>query len=82
MGDPTNEGVCTGPMARLDLRDELHGQVKTVEQRRAFGSWRIIPRARRFNPNNMVDLEGPEAFDNDIWSGGLCDETEKMMLLC
>jgi succinate-semialdehyde dehydrogenase/glutarate-semialdehyde dehydrogenase len=26
MGDPTNEEVY-GPMARLDLRDELHGQV-------------------------------------------------------
>jgi acyl-CoA reductase-like NAD-dependent aldehyde dehydrogenase len=33
MGDPTNEEVYYGPMARLDLRDELHGQVlKTVEQ--------------------------------------------------
>jgi succinate-semialdehyde dehydrogenase/glutarate-semialdehyde dehydrogenase len=32
MGDPTNEEVYYGPMARLDLRDE-HGQVlKTVEQ--------------------------------------------------
>jgi succinate-semialdehyde dehydrogenase/glutarate-semialdehyde dehydrogenase len=27
MGDPTNEEVYYGPMARLDLRDELHGQV-------------------------------------------------------
>jgi succinate-semialdehyde dehydrogenase/glutarate-semialdehyde dehydrogenase len=26
MGDPTKE-VYYGPMARLDLRDELHGQV-------------------------------------------------------
>jgi succinate-semialdehyde dehydrogenase/glutarate-semialdehyde dehydrogenase len=27
MGDPTNEEVYYGPMARLDLRDEPHGQV-------------------------------------------------------
>jgi succinate-semialdehyde dehydrogenase/glutarate-semialdehyde dehydrogenase len=27
MGDPTNEEVYYGPMARQDLRDELHGQV-------------------------------------------------------
>lgn len=33
MGDPTNEDVFYGPMARLDLRDEIHQQVKkTIEQ--------------------------------------------------
>jgi hypothetical protein len=43
MGDPTNEEVYYGPMARLDLRDELHGQVKNGRAGRAFGSWRNYP---------------------------------------
>jgi succinate-semialdehyde dehydrogenase/glutarate-semialdehyde dehydrogenase len=46
MGDPTNEEVYYGPMARLDLRDE-HGQVlKTVEQGGRLVLGGIIPRQR------------------------------------
>ncbi|WP_411392457.1 aldehyde dehydrogenase family protein [Pseudomonas sp. MPB23] len=30
MGDPTSTGTYVGPMARFDLRDELHGQVQAT----------------------------------------------------
>jgi succinate-semialdehyde dehydrogenase/glutarate-semialdehyde dehydrogenase len=46
MGDPTNEEVYYGPMARLD-RDELHGQVlKTVEQGGRLVLGGIIPEGK------------------------------------
>jgi succinate-semialdehyde dehydrogenase/glutarate-semialdehyde dehydrogenase len=70
MGDPTNEEVYYGPMARLDLRDELHGQVlKTVEQGGRLVLGGIILRARRLYPATiLVDLEpGMEAFDNELF---------------
>jgi succinate-semialdehyde dehydrogenase/glutarate-semialdehyde dehydrogenase len=31
-GEPTDEDSYYGPMARLDLRDELHEQVQTTQQ--------------------------------------------------
>jgi hypothetical protein len=42
MGEPTDETSYYGPMARVDLRDELHEQVlKTVAQGGKLIFWRI-----------------------------------------
>ncbi|MFB0911197.1 MAG: aldehyde dehydrogenase family protein, partial [Flavobacterium sp.] len=60
MGDPTNEGVYYGPMARLDLRDELHGQVlKTVEQGGRLVLGGMIPKGNGsyYPATILVDLE-------------------------
>jgi succinate-semialdehyde dehydrogenase/glutarate-semialdehyde dehydrogenase len=54
-------------MARLDLRDELHGQVlKTVEQGGRLVLGGIIPEKGLYPATILVDLEpGMEAFDNN-----------------
>jgi succinate-semialdehyde dehydrogenase/glutarate-semialdehyde dehydrogenase len=55
-------------MARLDLRDELHGQVlKTVEQGGRLVLGELSLRQRCLYPATiLVDLEpGMEAFDNN-----------------
>jgi succinate-semialdehyde dehydrogenase/glutarate-semialdehyde dehydrogenase len=71
MGDPTNEDVYYGPMARLDLRDELHGQVlKTVEQGGRLVLGGVIPEGKGayYPATILVDLEpGMEAFDNELF---------------
>jgi succinate-semialdehyde dehydrogenase/glutarate-semialdehyde dehydrogenase len=71
MGDPTSADSYYGPMARLDLRDELHAQVlKTVEQGGRLVLGGIIPEGEGayYPATILVDLEpGMEAFDNELF---------------
>ena len=71
MGDPTNEDVYYGPMARQDLRDELHEQVlKTIEQGGRLVLGGVIPEGKGayYPATILVDLEpGMEAFDNELF---------------
>jgi succinate-semialdehyde dehydrogenase/glutarate-semialdehyde dehydrogenase len=71
MGDPTHEDVYYGPMARLDLRDELHDQVlKTIQQGGRLVLGGIIPEGpgAYYPATILVDLEpGMEAFDNELF---------------
>jgi succinate-semialdehyde dehydrogenase/glutarate-semialdehyde dehydrogenase len=71
MGDPTRADSYYGPMARLDLRDELHAQVvKTIEQGGRLVLGGVIPEGKGayYPATILVDLEpGMEAFDNELF---------------
>lgn len=71
MGEPTNEDSYYGPMARLDLRDELHEQVqKTIQQGGRLVLGGTIPEGKGayYPASILVDLEpGMEAFDNELF---------------
>lgn len=71
MGEPTDEDSYYGPMARKDLRDELHGQVqKTIEQGGKLVLGGIIPdRKGAYYPATILaDLKpGMEGFDNELF---------------
>lgn len=71
MGDPMDESTYYGPMARLDLRDEIHVQVtKTVKQggRLVLGG-KIPEGTGAYYPATiLVDIHpGMEAFDNELF---------------
>ncbi|SEA52754.1 succinate-semialdehyde dehydrogenase / glutarate-semialdehyde dehydrogenase [Flavobacterium gillisiae] len=71
MGEPTNEDSYYGPMARLDLRDELHEQVqKTIQQGGRLVLGGTIPEGKGayYPASILVDLKpGMEAFDNELF---------------
>lgn len=71
MGEPTNEEVYFGPMARIDLRDELHEQVtKTIKQGGRLVLGGIIPEGKGayYPATILADLKpGMEAFDNELF---------------
>jgi succinate-semialdehyde dehydrogenase/glutarate-semialdehyde dehydrogenase len=71
MGGPTDEDSYYGPMARLDLRDELHEQVqKTIQQGGHLVLGGTIPEGKGayYPASILVDLEpGMEAFDNELF---------------
>ncbi|MBG6111349.1 succinate-semialdehyde dehydrogenase/glutarate-semialdehyde dehydrogenase [Flavobacterium sp. CG_23.5] len=71
MGDPTSEDSYYGPMARLDLRDELHAQVeKTIKQGGRLVLGGVIPEGKGayYPASILVDLKpGMEAFDNELF---------------
>ena len=71
MGDPTSADSYYGPMARLDLRDELHQQVqKTIQQGGRLVLGGTIPEGRGayYPASILVDLKpGMEAFDNELF---------------
>ena len=71
MGDPTSEDSYYGPMARLDLRDELHAQVeKTIKQGGRLVLGGVIPEGRGayYPASILVDVKpGMEAFDNELF---------------
>lgn len=71
MGEPTNEDTFLGPMARKDLRDELHEQVeKSVSQgaRLVLGG-NIPDRKGAYYPATILAevKPGMEAFDNELF---------------
>lgn len=71
MGPPTENDSYYGPMARLDLRDELHEQVlKTINQggRLVLGG-KIPDRKGAYYPATILaDLKpGMEGFDNELF---------------
>lgn len=71
MGDPTDEDVYFGPMARADLRDELHEQVeKTVSQggRLVLGGEIPDMDGAYYPATILADLKpGMEGFDNELF---------------
>lgn len=71
MGDPMDESSYYGPMARFDLRDEIHEQVKkTVEQGGRLVLGGTIPdgNGAYYPATILADLEpGMEAFDEELF---------------
>jgi succinate-semialdehyde dehydrogenase/glutarate-semialdehyde dehydrogenase len=71
MGDPMEEGVTVGPMARADLRDEIHRQVERSVKKGAklVMGGRIPERAGAFYPPTVLaDVKkGMPAFDEEIF---------------
>lgn len=71
MGDPTDENVYFGPMARADLRDELHEQVeKTISQGGKLILGGEVPNisGAYYPATILADLKpGMEGFDNELF---------------
>src|SRR5690606_29895507 len=71
MGDPMDESSYYGPMARTDLRDELHQQVeKSISQgARLLIGGRIPDGKGAYYPATILaDVKpGMEAFDNELF---------------
>ncbi len=71
MGDPMDESTYYGPMARFDLRDEIHEQVKkTVNQggRLILGGEIPDSDGAYYPASILADLKpGMEAFDNELF---------------
>ena len=71
MGKPTDESSYYGPMARKDLRDELHEQVlKTVSQggRLVIGGTIPDSKGAYYPATILADLKpGMEGFDNELF---------------
>ncbi|AZF11706.1 Succinate-semialdehyde dehydrogenase (NAD) [Pseudomonas sp. R2-37-08W] len=59
MGDPTSPATYIGPMARFDLRDELHGQVQaTVEEGATLllGGNKVAGAGNYYEPTVLADV--------------------------
>jgi len=71
MGAPTDEDSYYGPMARVDLRDEIHEQVeKTVTQGGRLVLGGFIPKRKGayYPATILADLKpGMEAFDKELF---------------
>ncbi len=71
MGEPTDETTYYGPMARLDLRNEIHEQVnKTISQGGRLVLGGTIPEGKGayYPATILADLvPGMEAFDNELF---------------
>lgn len=71
MGDPTNEHVYYGPMARVDLRNEIHEQVeKTIKQGGKLIIGGKIPdkKGAYYPATILADLKpGMVAFDEELF---------------
>ncbi|MGS2739512.1 NAD-dependent succinate-semialdehyde dehydrogenase [Sinomicrobium sp. M5D2P17] len=71
MGDPMDESSYYGPMARVDLRDEIHEQVtKTITQGGRLLLGGNIPEGKGayYPATILADLQpGMEAFDNELF---------------
>lgn len=71
MGEPTDEATYYGPMARTDLRDQLHEQVlKTIAQGGRLVLGGEIPHSKGayYPATILADLEpGMEGFDNELF---------------
>jgi len=71
MGDPMDESTYYGPMARVDLRDEIHEQVtKTIAQGGRLLLGGKIPEGKGayYPATILVDVHpGMEAFDNELF---------------
>ena len=71
MGDPLDESTTLGPMARHDLRDSLHEQVKKSIERgsRCLLGGEIPDGAGAFYPSTVLSdvREGMPAFDEEMF---------------
>src|SRR5690606_37516342 len=71
MGDPMDESTYYGPLARVDLREELHEQVeKSISQGARLVTGGSIPEGKGayYPATVLADVEpGMEAFDNELF---------------
>lgn len=71
MGDPTDESSYYGPLARIDLRNEIHSQVdKSVKQGARLVVGGQIPdmKGAYYPATILADVTpGMEAFDNELF---------------
>ena len=71
MGDPMDEATYYGPLARVDLREELHQQVeKSISQGARLVTGGSIPEGKGayYPATVLADVEpGMEAFDNELF---------------
>jgi succinate-semialdehyde dehydrogenase/glutarate-semialdehyde dehydrogenase len=71
VGDPLDEATDVGPLARLDLRDEVHRQVMESVERGArcvLGGRLPAGRGAYYPPTVLVDVaKGMSAFDDEIF---------------
>jgi len=71
LGDPTLDGTYLGPMARYDLRDELHEQVqKTLAEgaRLVCGGEKIAGEGNYYAPTILADVsESMTAFREEVF---------------
>ncbi|WP_455912753.1 aldehyde dehydrogenase family protein [Pseudomonas putida] len=59
MGDPTETSTYVGPMARFDLRDELHGQVQATLEEGAIlllGGNKVAGAGNYYEPTVLADI--------------------------
>jgi len=59
MGDPTSTATYIGPMARFDLRDELHGQVQATLEEGAtllLGGHKVPGAGNYYEPTVLADV--------------------------
>lgn len=59
MGDPTSSDTHVGPMARFDLRDELHGQVEATLAEGAtllLGGHKVAGAGNYYEPTVLADV--------------------------
>lgn len=71
MGDPMEEGISIGPMARDDLRDELHEQVKKSIEKGAkclLGGEMPDGKGTFYPPTVLTDVKkGMPAYDEEMF---------------
>lgn len=71
MGDPMGESTYYGPLARVDLREELHQQVeKSISQGARLVTGGSIPEGKGayYPATILADVKpGMEAFDNELF---------------
>lgn len=71
VGDPTDPSTVVGPMARADLRDELHGQVErtlSAGARLLLGGEKIAGAGNFYTPTVLADVTpGMAAFDEETF---------------
>jgi len=71
MGDPMDEATYYGPLARIDLREELHEQVeKSISQGARLVTGGSIPEGKGayYPATVLADVKpGMEAFDNELF---------------
>ena len=71
VGDPSDPATVVGPMARADLRDELHGQVERTLKagaRLLLGGEKIAGAGNFYAPTVLADVTpGMAAFDEETF---------------
>lgn len=71
MGDPTQDGTGLGPMAREDLRDDLHQQVEksVANGAKVLCGGEVPDRAGWFYPATVLDdvAPGQPAYDDELF---------------
>lgn len=76
LGDPLAEDTFVGPMARYDLRDELHGQVeRSLEEgaRLVCGGHKVVGKGNFYTPTILADVnESMTAFKEEMFGPVAC----------